>query len=174
MKSHSEKHDKLIPIGINAAALETFDFQEFIPYLLNRVVLAVLPLFEVKLQEQQLPLDGWRILAVLHKLAPLRVRDLLRLTGIEPPTLSRTLASLERRKLVVRSPSEQDARGILVRATGEGLALANALIPHAIALQNAMLRDFSEDEIEFLIRLLRRLHLNLETGHPSPLGQVNV
>jgi len=149
-----------IPFGINSAVAD-FDFAGYVPYLLNRATLAILPLFTPILKEHDLSLAGWRILAALHKSNVLRVRELLHITGLEPPTLSRTLAGLEQRKLVVRTPSDTDARGVLVEATPEGIALADALIPHAIAMQKEALHDFSADEAAFLVRLLKRIQQNV-------------
>jgi hypothetical protein len=79
----------------------------------------------------------------------------------------RTLADLEKRKLVKRSPSANDARGILVETTREGNRVAEAIIPHAIAVQNSALRDLSADEIEFLIRLLKRIHRSVGSTSAS-------
>jgi len=152
--------DNKIPDGA-ISEIADFDFGGFVPYLLNRATLAILPLFAPRLKSANLSLAGWRILATLHKSHALRVRELLNITGLEPATLSRTLADLEQRKLVVRMPSEEDARGILVEATQTGIALADAMIPDAIAIQKAALRDFSPDEAAFLARLLKRIQQNV-------------
>lgn len=149
-----------IPDGVTSE-VAAFDFSQFVPYLMNKATLAILPLFAPTLKSYDVTLAGWRILATLHKSHALRVRELLQLTALEPPTLSRTLADLEQRQLIVRMPSEEDARGILVEATPEGIALAEASIPDAIALQKAALRDFSADETDFLIRLLKRIRQNV-------------
>jgi DNA-binding MarR family transcriptional regulator len=155
--------DNKIPNGITSEVAD-FDFSGFVPYLLNRATLAILPLFTPRLKADNLSLAGWRILATLHKSHALRVRELLNITALEPATLSRTLADLEQRKLVVRMPSEEDARGILVQATPEGIALADAMIPDAIAIQKAALRDFSADEAAFLVRLLKRIQQNVASA----------
>ncbi|HEV2574922.1 MAG TPA: MarR family transcriptional regulator [Beijerinckiaceae bacterium] len=156
----TEKLDNKIPDGLKSEVAD-FDFSQFVPYLLNRATLAILPLFQPTLKAYDVSLAGWRILATLHKSHALRVRELLHLTGLEPPTLSRTLADLEQRQLVLRRPSEEDARGIVVEITPDGITLAEASIPDAIALQKTALRDFSADETVFLIRLLKRMQQNV-------------
>jgi DNA-binding MarR family transcriptional regulator len=162
----AEMPKKIIPN--KTSEIEEFDIGRYVPYLLNQATLAILPTFTPVLSKWGLALGAWRILAVLHKSGALRVRELLHLTGLEPPTLSRTLADLEKRKLVIRSPSANDARGILVETTREGNRVAEAIIPHAIAVQNSALRDLSPDEVEFLIRLLKRIHRSMgSTGAPS-------
>lgn len=152
--------DIKIPDGVTSE-VDAFELSGFVPYLMNRATLAILPLFTPTLKAYDLTLAGWRVLATLHKSHALRVRELLHITGLEPPTLSRTLAELEQRGLVRRTPSEEDARGILVETTAEGIALAKASLPNAIALQKQVLRDFSVDERDFLIRLLKRMQQNV-------------
>jgi len=156
----------VIPNEISSADAD-FDIASYVPYLLNQATLAILPTFTPTLKKFELQLGGWRILAVLHKSGALRVRELLQLTGLEPPTLSRMLADLEKRKLLTRSPSASDARGILVRATRGGNKLAKAVIPHAIAAEKSALQGFSSDEIEFLIRLLKRIYQNMGLSDAS-------
>ena len=141
---------------------QRYDIQDYAPYLLHQAQLAILPRFTAALTPLHLSLAGWRILAALHKHGSLRVRELLSLTRLEPPTLSRNLASLEQRRLIARSPSEDDARGGLVEPTSDGNAIADAIIPHAIAVQGAALSDFSADEKAFLINLLKRIRKNME------------
>lgn len=156
----AEELDNKIPDGL-ISEVDAFELAGFVPYLMNRATLAILSLFTPTLKSHDITLAGWRVLATLHKSHALRVRELLHITGLEPPTLSRTLAELEQRGLVSRMPSEEDARGILVEATAEGIALAKASLPNAVALQKKVLRDFSADERDFLIRLLKRIHQNV-------------
>jgi DNA-binding MarR family transcriptional regulator len=152
---------ELIPNEITADAIAAFDIGDHIPFLLNRVNVATLGLFEDRLKEEGLVLGAWRILAVLFKAGPRRVREVLHLTGIEPPTLSRLLADLEKRQLVVRAQSDDDARGILVQPTAEGLALAERIAPHALHAEIELLRGFTVDERNFLRQLLKRMQTNL-------------
>jgi DNA-binding MarR family transcriptional regulator len=155
--------DNNIPNGMTSEVAD-FDFSSFVPYLMNRTTLAIMPLFTPRLKADNLSLAGWRVLATLHKSHAMRVRELLNISALEPATLSRTLADLEQRKLVVRTPSEEDARGILVEATPEGIALADAIIPQALAIQKAALCDFSADEAAFLVRLLKRIQQNVASA----------
>jgi DNA-binding MarR family transcriptional regulator len=152
---------KLVPDEISPAAVAAFDIGDHVPFLLNRVNIATFALFEQQLKEHGLALGAWRILAVLYRAGPRRVREVLHLTGIEPPTLSRLLADLEKRLLVARAQSDDDARGILVQPTAEGLALAERLVPHALRAEIELLRGFTADEREFLVRLLKRMQANL-------------
>jgi DNA-binding MarR family transcriptional regulator len=151
----------MIPHDITPQAIAAFDIGEHVPYLLNQVTIATFSRFEYRLKEHDLALGAWRILAVLHKAGSLRVRELLQRTGIEPPTLSRLLASLEKRGLLARAQSDDDARGVLVQPTPSGLALADDLVPHALRVESELLHGFTADERDFLIRLLKRMQENL-------------
>jgi DNA-binding MarR family transcriptional regulator len=154
----------VVPYDITLGDAASFDLGEHVPSLLNRVTIATFGLFEDSLNAHDLALGAWRILAVLHKTRPLRVREVLQLTDLEPPTLSRLLASLEKRRLVVRAQSDDDARGVLVHPTAEGLAMAERLVPHALRAEFELLRGFTADERDFLIRLLKRMQANLQAS----------
>ena len=161
MAKKSQIAESFIPLGITKEAIAAFDIGEHVPYLLNLVTITTFSLFEDRLKEHDLALGAWRILAVLHKAGPLRVRELLQRTAIEPATLSRLLAGLEKRGFLARAQSDDDARGVLVQPTPEGLALADTLVPHALRIEGDILQGFTTDERDFLIRLLKRMRANL-------------
>lgn len=83
------------------------------------------------------------------------------LTGVVPlsqPALSRLVSRLEGRGLVARAGVEGDGRGIVVRLTEEGSALAErALDVHARAVEETLTGKFTEEERAALLRTLRRI-----------------
>ena len=61
-------------------------------------------------------------LAVIAKRGPLRLSDLAQLEGVSAPSMTRTVAELEARGYVVRSPDPVDGRAVLVAAAEAGTA----------------------------------------------------
>jgi len=61
-------------------------------------------------------------LAVIAKRGPLRLSDLAQLEGVSAPSMTRTVAELEARGYVVRSPHPVDGRAVLVAAADAGTA----------------------------------------------------
>ena len=62
-------------------------------------------------------------LSTLYRNGPQRPSDLARAERFTPPAVSRIVAALEERGLVVRKPSPDDARSSLVEITEEGARL---------------------------------------------------
>ncbi|MEO6115409.1 MAG: MarR family transcriptional regulator [Pseudolysinimonas sp.] len=61
-------------------------------------------------------------LAVIAKRGPLRLSDLAQLEGVSAPTMTRTIAELESRGYVTRSPDPVDGRAVLISAADAGTA----------------------------------------------------
>jgi DNA-binding MarR family transcriptional regulator len=61
-------------------------------------------------------------MAVIAKRGPLRLSDLAQLEGVSAPTMTRTVAELEARGYVVRSPDPVDGRAVLIAAADAGTA----------------------------------------------------
>jgi DNA-binding MarR family transcriptional regulator len=88
--------------------------------------------------------------------------------GVEPPTMHRTLASLERAGFVHRVPSAQDRRVSLVELTRRGWALQPRLIAAWDELARRTVGNLSKTERETLHRLLIAAADNLaDPGHGS-------
>ncbi|MFF2051223.1 MarR family winged helix-turn-helix transcriptional regulator [Leifsonia sp. NPDC058194] len=75
--------------------------------------------------ERDLSLTQLRMLGVLRDRRP-RMAQLAALLGLDKSTVSGLVERAERRGLVRRVPSADDARAVEVEATAEGLALARA------------------------------------------------
>lgn len=75
--------------------------------------------------EHDLSLTQLRMLGVLRDRRP-RMAQLAQLLGLDKSTVSGLIERAERRGLVRRVPSAQDARAVEVEATEDGLALAAA------------------------------------------------
>ena len=61
-------------------------------------------------------------MAVIAKRGPLRLTDVAQLEGVWAPSMTRTVAELETRGYVVRSPDPVDGRAVLIAAADAGTA----------------------------------------------------
>ncbi|HEY4153409.1 MAG TPA: MarR family transcriptional regulator [Pseudolysinimonas sp.] len=61
-------------------------------------------------------------MAVIAKRGPLRLSDLAQLEGVSAPSMTRTVAELEARGYVTRSPDPVDGRAVLITAAEAGTA----------------------------------------------------
>ncbi len=113
----------------------------------------------------------WRFLRQLWREEGLTQRELSNRVGMREPTTVVALKSLEKAGLVRREPSTVDRRKMHVYLTDKAKALEPLLIPISAKVHELATRGFTDDEVETLRALLRRLIDNLaeETrGLPCP------
>ena len=82
-------------------------------------------------------------LVTVEEWGPLRLSELARREAVSVPTMSRVLAALDSHGLVVRAPDPQDARGVLVRLSPEGVRRLAEVRSHRTALVARRLRRLS-------------------------------
>lgn len=107
-----------------------------------------------------LALREWRVLAVLSTLdgrSAVPASEIVRLTAVEKAGVSRALAALERRGLVLRTDSDQDGRRSEVELTAAGRALLRKLAPAAMKRQAGVVSVFTPAERAAFFRLLEKL-----------------
>jgi MarR family transcriptional regulator, organic hydroperoxide resistance regulator len=80
---------------------------------------------------------------------------------VEPGTMSRTLANLERNGYLTRSPSEVDRRAVVVSLTEAGRALRPRVLKAWRTLADQTVAGLSDEERETLLILLNRVGENL-------------
>jgi DNA-binding MarR family transcriptional regulator len=105
-----------------------------------------------------LKIPEWRIMAVVAENPDgLTQQDIVSRTGMDKVTVSRAAIALADRGLVERSRNDRDGRSRLLGLTADGRALYAAIAPKALALEDAILKDFTAAERETLMRLLARI-----------------
>ena len=110
-----------------------FDLASYLPYLVNRVGARLAEAFSGELADLRITLPMWRVMAALCQKAGQRVGELAEVTSIEVSTLSRLLRAMERKELVRRARSLEDARTVLVELTDAGVAITSAVGVPALA-----------------------------------------
>jgi DNA-binding MarR family transcriptional regulator len=124
-----------------------------------------------RLAEFGLSRAAWDVLASLrrngppHRLSPTQLYvALMRSSG----AMTHRVYGLERAGLVTRVPDPDDARGMLVELSPQGIALVDRVAPVHLANERALLRSLTDDEQRVLADLLRKLLLALEQQQPTP------
>jgi MarR family transcriptional regulator, organic hydroperoxide resistance regulator len=136
-------------------------FESFLPYQITRLAhLLNLDLVE-KLRREGINLARWRILAVLAMGDGITISEIIERAMMEQSALSRVLMTMEEEQYVRRVPRRDDARYVDVFLTGRGRELFNVLDPIVRDRQNRLLKDFTPEETDAALKLMRRLIHNL-------------
>src|SRR5262245_47337703 len=135
--------------------------QNYLPYLVNRIGPPIEAGFALPLAQAGVDLQSWRVLAVLSDFGEQAVGAVSQLTSINFSTLSRLLDRMRANGLIERKREGADGRSVTVALTAAGREKAEFLIPHALAYEAAMTRDFTVAEVETFKRLLNKLYDSL-------------
>jgi DNA-binding MarR family transcriptional regulator len=126
-------------------------------YLVNRAARLMAQMFSRRLQRHGVALAQWAILLFLYAKDGQTQRELSRVVAIEPPTVARTIDRMVRDGLVRREPHPRDGRATRIRLTPRALALREELAAESMAGNQLAARVLSDDELETLKTLLRRV-----------------
>jgi len=106
--------------------------------------------------------EQWMVMVRLWERDGQTQGELAEGTFRDAPTMSRTIASMERAGWVARRPDPADRRARRVHLTRVGAALEAELVPVARWLVGEMLAGVPERDVQATIRTLRRIVDNLE------------
>ncbi|MDX1405648.1 MAG: MarR family transcriptional regulator [Woeseiaceae bacterium] len=135
----------------------------FIPYLLYRTSNQLNHRIRSRLRETGVNLARWRVLAVLRGYGELNLGQIVELTVMQQPSISRVVSQLEREGLVKRRTSAEDSRVVNVSLTAAGEKAFSKIYPTAQRHQKQALRGFTRKETALLRKYLRRIQDNIET-----------
>ncbi|MBF0875778.1 MarR family transcriptional regulator [Gluconobacter cerevisiae] len=106
------------------------------------------------------------VLTALKDGAELSQKELAKWAKVEQPTMAQMLSRMERDGLVQRAPDPEDKRSSLISltdATLEKLPAGRAILRQG---NSDMTKGLTEDEIETLVSLLRRVLENVDSMEP--------
>ncbi len=98
-------------------------------------------------------------------------QELVRRTASDPNTIRAMLMLLERRGLVTRSDSKQDARALNVNLTIEGRKLQRRLARYLAGLLGALFHAFTDGERQTLSRMLEQIADVMAVAHRNRRGK---
>ena len=102
------------------------------------------------------------LLLHLASLAPLRAGDLAEHACLDPSTVSRHLKALDEEGRLVRTPDPDDRRATLLGLSPDGRRRVAQAQAERLALVTAAVSTWSDDDVDTLNRLVRRLADSLE------------
>lgn len=106
--------------------------------------------------------EQWMLLGTLLSREGQTQQQLREHLGTDKASVSRLLAGMERRSLVVRVPNTADGRSKLVYLTQRGKDFRRELFGVAHGLLSDALDGISERDLQVCTRLLRQIMVNLE------------
>ncbi|MFM6963365.1 MAG: MarR family winged helix-turn-helix transcriptional regulator [Micrococcales bacterium] len=108
----------------------------------------------------RLSFTGFQALWVVWAWPAIETREIASELAIGKSALSGVLATLERRGLIVRSKSNEDARLVNVSLTAEGTELIESLLPQVNAVEVVFTSAIHENNREFISDTLAQLRAN--------------
>jgi DNA-binding MarR family transcriptional regulator len=116
------------------------------------------------IREAGIPLDRvlFPLLVMIERLGPIGIVELAARAGRDYTTVSRQVGKLESQGLVERQAGESDARVRAAIVTAQGKAMTDALDKARERLAHALFADWSKDDFDALVRLLKRFAHEIE------------
>lgn len=132
--------------------------EEFLPYRLNQLASEVSQsLAQAYGEAFGISVPEWRILATLGQFGMVTARDIGTHSRMHKTMVSRAVATLERRGLIVREANQADLREAFLSLTPEGKALYRKIVPLARGFAADLCQDLSPEDLARLNILLDRL-----------------
>jgi MarR family transcriptional regulator, lower aerobic nicotinate degradation pathway regulator len=131
---------------------------------LAQLAFVVHGILELRAAENDLSMTQARLLGVLRDRTP-AMNELARLLGLDKSSISGLVDRAERRGLVVRIPSAEDKRAVLVGLTDQGRSLASQAATRFAADLTAMLDLLPPSDRDALSAIVSRLLVARATSH---------
>lgn len=136
--------------------------EDSVGYLMRKVMTSIRTQADAQLSTHDLTYAQWLPLFKISRCEQTTVASLARDLETDPAAMTRALDRLEAKGLVLRERSTTDRRVVQLALTPEGQAVAAKVPPVLADVLNGHLSDFSHDEWQLLLRLLRRMLVNGE------------
>lgn len=143
---------------MSQTALEPFKLTDFFPYRLavlsERVSMAVAQVYSYRFD---LTRAEWRVLAALAVNTGMTAKEIITYSTLEKMQVSRAVARLEGKQLIVRETDSADRRAQKLKLTNVGKALFKKIVPVARAREADLLQDLDERELALLERVMEKI-----------------
>lgn len=138
------------------------DLDDYFPYLINRVGVALVTTFGMDpLGRYHLSIAMWRALVALSVNGGQRLVDLSAMTSIDVSTLSRMVTRLARLGLAAKMRSKKSDREVVVKLTPKGRTVLTGLIPTALRFEQAAIAGIPQSDLNVVKRALHQMHKNM-------------
>ena len=142
---------------------EELRLEVFMPFRLNRLAEAVSTNLSAIYRDRfGLQIPEWRVLVTVGKSEGLTAQQIAFSTRMHKTRVSRAVACLETRNLLVRQTNDADGREITLGLTKAGQRLYAALVPLALQRESQLLSCLSPTEQRAFLHSMTKLELSLE------------
>lgn len=132
--------------------------EHFLPYQLNVVAnLVSQALSRVYARRYRIGVPEWRLLVTLGQYGLMTGKAIGAHTHMHKTKVSRAVALLEKRKLLVRRSNRADKRESFLSLTASGRAMYEELAPHALAFADRLIEILRPADREAFNRAVRQL-----------------
>ena len=148
---------------------ENLSLETFLPYrcvtLAERISTS---LSRIYAEQFGVNVAEWRILSVLAEHDRLQARDVALIIRMDKVKVSRAVASLVERKLLLRTASKEDGRASDLRLSASGRRLYGEIVPRALQWEKLLVQPLSAGEQEALFKLLDKLDTRVAARETEP------
>jgi len=131
---------------------------EFLPYRLSVLSNTISRrIAERYAAEFNINVGQWRVLAVTGESPGLTATEITQRTAMDKVGVSRAVAGLIEKGLLIRSAAQSDGRCSILKMTSEGSDLYNRIVPMAKSYEEEITKPLSSGELETLNKLLTKL-----------------
>lgn len=136
----------------------SLSLQSFLPYRLNILAQAVSGGFSVAYSQTfGISAPEWRVLATVGEFKQITAKDIAGHSGMHKTMVSRAVLALDKRQLLVRSPSIADRREEILSLSAAGRQIYQTVAPMALRYEQRLLDGLSSSDLANLDRLIRHL-----------------
>lgn len=147
-----------------------FDMNNSLGFILNKTALLSKAHFNLCIKEYGISPEQWSLVFRVVEQSGLTQKELSESTYKDQANITRSIDRLEQKGLLKRVDNLQDRRSFQLQPTPKSLKLVEQIVPISQAYNAYLTQGFSEEEATTLIRLLKKMYLNLE-GEISNVNQ---
>ncbi len=145
-------------VAAKAVEQAPLKLEQFLPYQLNVIAsLVSLALSRVYARRYRIGVPEWRVLVTLGQYGVMTGKAIGGHTHMHKTKVSRAVALLEKRKLLVRRANRADMRESFLSLTAAGRAMYVDLAPHALEFARRLTEILTPSDREAFNRALKEL-----------------
>ncbi|WP_299814657.1 MarR family winged helix-turn-helix transcriptional regulator [uncultured Roseibium sp.] len=147
---------------------QVLKLNRFLPYRLNHLAETVSRSFsKIYAGKYGIGVPEWRVVATLGEHHAMTARDISQATAMHKTKVSRAVAALEQRRLIVRGRNPDDQREQMLKLSPEGCSMYEELIPEALAYSARLQEALTEEQKVLLDDIFERLLTAASSAAPQ-------
>lgn len=150
---------------------EPLALSRFLPFRLNVLAHVVAGgLDRIYTERFGFGIPEWRLIATLGEFGPMTARDIGAHSQMHKTKVSRAVATLEERGLLVRRANERDRREAFLSLTDEGASTYALIVPTSLEYSQQLTADLTESDIATFERIIVHLmeRAGIDSSDPLP------